>query len=221
MIDATRHQSVFSPGAFHRRRVDVIGVGATGSKLALSLAKLGVLNLHVWDFDVVEPHNIANQVYSQEHVGMDKATAFADIALAATGSPVTAHVQAWDGQPLGEVVFAMADTMATRQLLFDKLRFSPTTKRVFDSRLGAADGQLYNYNPTLPADRERYGATLFSDDEATVVTSACGTAITVGPTGDMLVGLLAWQFIAYANDEDARLPWLAFSAQDAVLAQLD
>lgn len=220
MIDATRHNSVFDPGAFGKRRVDVIGVGATGSKLALTLAKLGVMNLHVWDFDTVEPHNLANQAYSQRHLGMNKAQAIAEIAQEATGWPVTAYHRPYEGGQLGEFVFAMPDTMSARRLLFDALRFSMTTQRVFDPRMGAGEGQIYSYRPTLPADRERYERTLFSDDDAHVQVSACGTAITVGPTGDVLVGLLAWQFINLVNDPQAELPWLAVSGRDALIERL-
>ena len=38
---------VFEPSEFGDRRVDIIGVGAVGSKIALEVAKLGVRNIHL------------------------------------------------------------------------------------------------------------------------------------------------------------------------------
>lgn len=219
MIDATRHSDIFDPGVFGDRRVDVIGTGATGSKVALAVAKLGVRNLHVWDFDQVEPHNLANQAFAERHLGMNKAEAAAQVVYEATGWPVTAHAKAYEGEPLGEFVFALPDSMAARRLVFDSLRFSMTAKRVFESRLGVGEGQLYNYVPTDPADRTRYEATLFSDDEANVPVSACGTTISVGPTGDVLVGMMVWQFIQAVNGEQ-KLPWLAISAKGGYTAEI-
>lgn len=219
MIDASRHQDQFDPGAFGDRRVDITGVGATGSKAALALAKLGVRNLHVWDFDKVEPHNLANQAFDRRHLGMNKADAVAHVVHDLTGWPITAHAKAYEGEPLGEFVFALPDSMAARRLVFDSLRFSMTAQRVFESRMGVGEGQLYNYIPTDPTDRARYEATLFSDDEASVPVSSCGTTISVGPTGDVLVGMMVWQFMRLVAGEQ-KLPWLAVSARDGLIAQI-
>ena len=68
-IDTRRHIDVFSPDLFGKRRIDVIGAGATGSRVVLALAKLGLDNIHVWDFDHVEAHNIANQVFGLADIG--------------------------------------------------------------------------------------------------------------------------------------------------------
>ena len=44
-IDTTRHVEVFSPDAFGSRRIDIIGAGASGSRIVLALAKLGIENI--------------------------------------------------------------------------------------------------------------------------------------------------------------------------------
>ena len=218
MIDASRHNEVFDPGAFYQRRVDVIGVGATGSKLALSLAKLGVQNLHVWDFDTVEEHNLANQAYTIYQLGMNKASAIYSEILTHTNTPLTQHTEGWNGESLGEFVFVTVDTMSTRRAVMEALKYKGTTTRVFDPRMGASHGQLYSYDPNLTVDIRAYEATLFSDDDAQAELSACGTAITVGPTGDVLVGLMAWQFINAVAGKPT--PWLAVDAQSGAIATL-
>ena len=115
-IDPTRHLSVFSPHAFGKKRVDIIGAGATGSRIVLSLAKLGVENIHVWDFDKVEEHNIANQIYGLENIGEPKVRALADVIKKSTGTAITAHDERVDGsKQLGEAVFLLTDTMESRK----------------------------------------------------------------------------------------------------------
>lgn len=53
----------------------IIGAGATGSWLSLILSKLGFRALKVFDFDVVEEHNLPNQFFKNKQVGMLKVNA--------------------------------------------------------------------------------------------------------------------------------------------------
>lgn len=206
MIDSTRHRSVFDPAKWGGKRVDVIGLGATGSKIALSLAKLGVTNLHLWDHDVVEEHNLANQVYGLREVGAPKAQAILDrINEDVNESDVTVlgstHGEWAPGSSLGGVVFCMVDSMAVRRQIFEAARSNPFVQLVIDSRMGADMGHVLTYKPANRASVERYEASLFSDDDAITEVSACGTAITVGPTGDIISGMAVWQFIRFAGGE--------------------
>lgn len=217
-VDYSRHEDVFHPVKFGDRRVDVVGVGAIGSKVALALAKLGIRNIHAWDFDHVESHNIANQIYGNQHIGVPKVEALHDMVKDLTGIQVTAHDEAWDGQKLGEIVFATVDTMAARKALFDKLRLSFDTKLVVDTRMGADSAQLLTYDPRMTSDRNRYANTLFDDDAAEVEVSACGTAITVGPTGDIIVGYAAWALINYVSGEKVPPELLIGAREPGVIA---
>lgn len=53
----------------------IIGAGATGSWLSLILSKLGFRALKVFDFDVIEEHNLPNQFFKNKQVGMLKVKA--------------------------------------------------------------------------------------------------------------------------------------------------
>ena len=200
MIDSTRHRSVFDPVKWIGR-VDVIGVGATGSKIALSLAKLGVSNLHVWDGDTVEMQNLANQAYGIEDVGDPKVTAIAEAIMFATGQAISRHPH-WEpelhARVLGDVVFCMVDSMKARRQVFESMRLNLRTGLVVDSRMGADHAQLLTYHPRSSDSLKDYEATLFSDEDGHVEVSACGTAITVGPTADIISGYAVWQFIKHA-----------------------
>ncbi len=203
-VDITRHVGVFARDAFGKKRIDVIGVGATGSRIVLSLAKLGLENIHVWDFDSVESHNIANQAFNQSHIGMLKVDALAAIVKEATGLKLTTHNERVDGsQQLGDVVFLLTDTMSSRKEIWNKgLRYKIRTKLMIETRMGADTGRCYSINPVKPAHVRGWEQTL--SDNVTAEVSACGTAITVGPTAEFLSGLAVWQFIRWQAVESGK-----------------
>jgi molybdopterin/thiamine biosynthesis adenylyltransferase len=196
MIDPLRHLSVFSPHAFGAKRVDVIGAGATGSRIALDLAKLGVENIHVWDFDQVEEHNVANQAFGLEHIGLLKVEALVALVQAATGTKIHAHAERVDGsQILGEIVFLLTDTMESRKEIWNGALKFKLRKLLVETRMGADSGRVYALNPNKPGHIKAYEATLYADDEAEV--SACGASVSVGPTAEIIAGLATWQMIRW------------------------
>ena len=69
MVNTLKHIEFFNPNKVKNKEVHIIGVGAVGSFIALTLAKLGLQKLTIWDFDTVEETNVANQVYTQKDVG--------------------------------------------------------------------------------------------------------------------------------------------------------
>lgn len=197
MIDSNRHQTEFNPLAFGSRRVDVIGAGATGSKVVLSLAKLGIEVIHVWDFDRVEPHNIANQAFGNGDIGKLKVEALAELVRHQTGTQIVCHDEKVDGsQELGNVVFLLTDTMASREEIWRKgIRFKQRTKVMIETRMGVDNGRVYTINPCKGSEAEGWEGTLCSDDVAQV--SACGTSISVGPTSGFLAELAVWQLMRW------------------------
>jgi predicted ThiF/HesA family dinucleotide-utilizing enzyme len=194
-IDITRHVDVFSRNEFSTKRFDVIGAGATGSRIAISLAKLGLENIHVWDFDKVEAHNIANQAFGQSDLGKLKVDAVADQIREATGLEITTHNERVNGsQPLGDVVFLLTDTMASRKEIWEKaIRFKVRTKLMIETRMGVDQGRVYAINPINRAQVLGWQETLCADEEA--IESVCGAKISVGPTADLVSGLAIWQLI--------------------------
>jgi molybdopterin/thiamine biosynthesis adenylyltransferase len=203
-IDTRRHLDVFSNVAFGSKRVDVIGAGATGSRIVLSLAKLGIENLHVWDFDVVESHNIANQAFGLADIGKAKVEALRDLVKQQTGLTINIHNEKVDGsQTLGDVVFLLTDTMASRKEIWTKgIRFKMRTRLMIETRMGPAEGRCYALNPSKPAQVKGWEGTLYGDEVAQV--SACGASITVGPTAEYLSGLAVWQLIRWFAIEQGK-----------------
>lgn len=67
-----------TPGVHHKLkqgRVAIAGLGGLGSNIAIMLARIGVGQLLLVDFDIVEPSNLNRQSYNIGHLGMPKTTA--------------------------------------------------------------------------------------------------------------------------------------------------
>jgi molybdopterin/thiamine biosynthesis adenylyltransferase len=196
-IDTTRHIDVFSPDSLSNVRIDVIGVGATGSRVVLALAKLGLENIHAWDFDTVESHNIANQVYRLGDIGRLKVEALQELVLESTGTKINIHNEKVDGsQKLGDIVFLLVDSMAARKEIWQKaVRNKIRVKLMIETRMGADSGRIYTILPTDPDQIAKYEDNLYEDAEAEV--SACGASISVGPTAEVVSGMAVWQLIRW------------------------
>jgi|ADurb_Gel_03_Slu_FD_contig_101_172936_length_1978_multi_8_in_0_out_0_2 hypothetical protein len=197
IIDPSRHLAVFDPRSFNDR-VDIIGAGATGSYLALGLAKLGVEHIRVIDGDVVAEHNIANQCFEQCHIGQAKVAALADVIKRATGCEIDTVMGFAPGdveKPWAPYVFLLTDTMASRKTIMADIEAELDTRCVIETRMGADLARVYVVNPAMPSEVERWSSTLVSDDDAEA--SPCGATTTVGPTVYTLAGIALWQFIRY------------------------
>lgn len=60
---------------FKNARVAIAGLGGLGSNVAMVLARTGIGELLLVDFDIVEPSNLNRQHYSVKHLGMKKTKA--------------------------------------------------------------------------------------------------------------------------------------------------
>ena len=70
-IDYGGQTKIFNPENQHLN-IKIIGVGSGGSWITLLLAKMGVKNIEVWDFDKICMHNIPNQLYEVDSIEKSK-----------------------------------------------------------------------------------------------------------------------------------------------------
>ncbi len=198
-IDPLRHLSVFNPDVFGKLRVDVIGCGATGSQIAMQLAKLGVENLHLHDFDVVESHNLANQLFGLEDVGKKKTKALAERITRDTGLVPVLHEQAVTGRTvLGNVVFLLTDTMASRKEIWEgAIRYKMHVERMIETRMGKSEGRVYSISPVASNEIRFWEDTLYADDVAQ--ESLCGARTSVGATACLVTAYAIWAFLRWFN----------------------
>jgi molybdopterin/thiamine biosynthesis adenylyltransferase len=199
-LDVRRHAELFDPYTFNTP-VTIIGAGATGSWLALCLAKLGIDNITVWDFDTVEEHNVPNQLFGIKHIGMTKTGALSDILQEQVDlkEPIKIKTEAFTDQRLSGIVFLMVDSMKARKEIWDNsIKMKSAVKLLVEPRMGLSEGRIYNVNPMDLNHIKRYEDCWYSDEQSEV--SACGTSQTVITTAMSVASSCARQLINYVND---------------------
>lgn len=215
-MDYTRQLGLLDPKQIKDKSISVIGVGATGSYVALLLAQMGWGDsnqqqgvLRVFDGDVVEEHNLSNQVYEPSHIGKPKVEALKEVILRKTGFEIETYNQMVDDKTDSELirstyVFMLTDTMASRKAIFEKhLRFPFTTDLLVETRMGLKDGRIYSFNPNNGAHVEEWKKTLYTDDvaEASMCGGSQSVVSTVGFLSSLAIGRVLQHFNnRYGND---------------------
>jgi len=215
MSDYTRQIDVFDNQNF-TTPVHIIGAGATGSWVVLMLAKMGIPNIHVWDFDKVEEHNLPNQAFRSEFevydednidttstdIGRPKATAINDVCYNMTGNDfqIKSHIERVDGsQRLSGIVFMLTDTMSSRKEIYEKaIKNKVNVKLLIETRMDLRGGFVYCIDPSNPVHQEQYEQTLYTDEES--VKSACGTSQSLIATAMEISAKAVWQLIKFHNN---------------------
>lgn len=198
-LDLRRHMDLFDAYRFGDTPVHVIGAGATGSWLVLQLAKLGISNITVWDFDEVEEHNIPNQLFGLQHIGMPKVEALAQIVKEYTGLDIKTKNAKFQQGRLSGYVFLMVDSMKGRwDIWTGSVKMKSAIKLLIEPRMGLNEARVYNVDPTNVTHQERYEACWYPDDEAEV--SACGTSQSVITTAMLTASFCARQLVNHFNE---------------------
>lgn len=195
-MDLSRHISVFNPASV-KNDIHIIGVGATGSFVAMELARMGCPVLNIYDFDDVEKHNIPNQYYDTGDMGKLKADALADkLRLINPDITVNVHTEAVKAEDMKEMsgyIFLLVDSMKVRKELWLAAKDNTNIINLWESRLGSDQARVYSLAIEKDKDYGKYEQDFYDDDNAEV--SACGTSITVLPIVLQTASLMIVQFI--------------------------
>ena len=150
--------------------ITIIGCGGTGSFVTQMLATMGLTHLQVWDADVVEEHNIPNQAFLLEHIGMSKVDAMADIVKRKCGVDIEVKDEFFFDDSIihhDGIVISAVDDIETRADIFKNLQTRSTNvSRFIDGRLGGEVYQVFNIDMLRKEDVEFYESTLFPKAEA-------------------------------------------------------
>lgn len=201
-LSTLRHYEIFDPKS-NDSGITIIGAGAIGSRVFATLVELGLTKITVYDPDIVEEHNLANQLFTKNDVGNFKVDGLYNWARGKLGhnplcnlwsTAVTPHLQ------LDGTVFLLVDSLETRRELATSFKDNLDIPRVIDVRMAATHGNIYVFSPHSHLDQ--YLATLGADEDAEV--SACGSPYSVAPTAAIMANMAVWQFIhAKTNPEAA------------------
>lgn len=198
--DYSRQINILNPEEFNKR-INIIGVGATGSWMSLALAKMGLNNLHLYDFDTVGEHNLPNQMFGIRDINRNKALSMRNIIKMLTGFVIKAKDEKIEGDtPLQGIVFMLTDTMKSRKDIYYKaIKNNPKVELLIETRMDLRGGRIYVIDPSNREHIKKYEETLYGDDEAEV--SACGVSQTVLPTALGITSHAIWKLLDYINGE--------------------
>lgn len=193
-MEHQRHLDIFDP----RSRNDVvslIGMGGIGSFTAIGLAKLGIKTVHLWDKDLVEPHNVPVQLLPFSSVGSPKVDTvallmhvFGDMDIVTEDEwdskkrysrPIVIPHNAWvdEDTELYGVVVSAVDSIKARREIFEAFMNSPSTTNIIDPRLGGEVFQIITIGKGLE-DTDWYDDTQLPPD-STVPDTPCTAAAVI------------------------------------------
>lgn len=96
------------------------GAGGIGSWLTLFLARAG-FKPHVYDFDMLEEHNIGGQLYPVSLIGKPKVDALKKIVLDLSGETIYSSTEKISEYSATNMyVFSAFDNMEARRIMFKK-----------------------------------------------------------------------------------------------------
>ena len=204
-MNLAKSYDVFKPEA-HKDKIHIIGCGSIGATVAENLARLGLTNFVLWDFDTVASHNIANQIFVASQIGSPKIEALADIIMSINPdiSEIKTKPEGWNGEKLDGYVFMCVDSIKTRREIVTKNKLNKNIKAVFDFRTGLTDAQHYAADWGIASHRENLLNSMnFTDEDAkkTTPVSACNTSLSVCPTIRIISAYGVANFMNFWNDK--------------------
>lgn len=199
-MNLSKHREFFNPDEF-KDEIHVIGCGAIGSTIAENLTRLGINQLHLYDFDTVSEHNITNQMFYAAHIGLPKLQAIYEICKAINQNiEIILHPEGWKkGTRLAGHVFVAVDNIETRKEIIDDNFFNCNIKAFYDTRMRLIDAQHFAAEWCTKNIKFLKSTMDFSREEAAAATplSACGTALNVTPTVRIICGFVVSNFLNY------------------------
>lgn len=198
-IDYQRQTALFDPRQYGDKDVVIVGLGNIGSNTAITLARLGMRRIKLYDFDTVEVHNLTSQAYTVNDIGQPKAIALASYLSTLNPEGIFQPIcrkfgeETEDFEGLGDSIMVIAiDTMQGRKEIYTMLssrKISP--QLIIDGRIGGEQLELYMINSLAG------WSTTFSDNPA---ADPCGGRF-ICYVSVMMGGLIASQVKKYLKGE--------------------
>ncbi len=202
-MDLNKSLEFFDPSKV-KERCHIIGCGSIGSNVAELLARYGVTDMVLWDFDVVEPHNIANQLYTELDVGTEKTKAL-HYLLSHINPALKSSIKLkskYTGEALSGYVFMCVDNVEVRQMIVNANWYNPNVIAVLDFRTTLLEGQCYFADWNNITQKESLRTSLdFTHQEAisNASISACGFELSVSPVVRMCAIMGIVNFTNFVN----------------------
>ena len=184
-------------------KVHIIGCGAIGSTLAIQLTRCGLTDITLWDFDIVQPHNLANQQFRYADIGEAKVASLHQIMLEINPQIKVYYKDRYIDEQLSGYIFMAVDNIDVRKQIVKSNMYNQSVKAVFDFRMRLKDAQHYGANWNIKEDKDNLLKTMdFTQEEADAATpvNACGMTMSIIPTVETVVAVGVGNFINYLHD---------------------
>ena len=176
------------------KQIHIFGLGTIGSWSALSVVKMGCMNITLHDFDVVEEHNIPNQFYSIIDNGNLKTESLKDNLM--RFSPTITNIKIQNGRIENsnvldidvipyDIVVSAYDNMDARKSLYEKIKDIPNVWLI-DGRMALEEFRIFTINTNDEKQREAYERSL---QQTKIVNLPCG-ARSIGFNGFVIGGVI-------------------------------
>ena len=187
----------------------IVGCGAIGGCIAELLARQGVKDIHLWDFDIVASHNIVNQIYTEEDINRPKVEALKkQLRKINSNIKVTTHEQGWENNIINNYMFLCLDNIETRKKVLLYNKDNQQLKLVTDCRMTLTQGQCYTAKWDNPIEKNSLLDSMnFTHEEAMAETpvSACGFTLSVAPTVRIITSYAIANFMKYINNKEDKM----------------
>lgn len=209
-MNFSRQEELYQGGT-NKDVVNIIGVGATGSWVGLLLAKLGVKSIRLFDNDIIELHNVPNQLYSKNDIDKFKVNICNNYMkdLGAMCSNISKYNMQVTGEDMKNIIvnstatFCLVDSMAARKELFEAAVQAPTRNQQhywIETRMGLTGYRIYLIDLTNDYQVAEYRKTLYNDNEAEV--SACGHSQSIVSTAMQCASHAVGLWLAKLNNAE-------------------
>lgn len=214
-MNLNKHLEFFDPINTIKAPIHIIGCGAIGSTVAEMLTRMGISELYLYDFDVVSPHNIANQMFYQCDITHLKLDAIQNILVSINPDiKLNLYKKGYTNQPLSGYVFLCVDNIDLRKEIAEENKYNPNIKAMFDFRMRLTDAQHYAADWSNKDSIDAFIKTMqFTRDEAKEATpiNACGSTLNIIPTVRTIVSLGLGNFINFIKNNKLKRMILADS----------
>jgi molybdopterin/thiamine biosynthesis adenylyltransferase len=157
------------------------GAGGIGSWTSLFLGSIGY-DLHLYDFDNIEIHNLGGQFYSTKDISKSKVEALRDHLNHFREAKINIYNQKYTLERglISPIMISCFDNMKARKEMFENWKTQKDKIAFIDGRMQAEMGMYYC---VLPGQEELYEKELFDDTEVPELncnykaTTHCGAFI--------------------------------------------
>lgn len=175
----------------------MIGTGGIGAITAITLSKMGIEELHIWDPDIVSEENIATQFLTPTSLGFHKVTdvgnSISEFSDETAVKMFVKRVNRDTKLSYSPVIVSAVDTINARKEIWEAVK----GKFVWylDARMSAEEFQLYTVKPGS----DWYETFIHSLDESDVPELPCTEKATIY-TAAMAAGWIGAAVKSYVTD---------------------